>query len=66
MWPNRENGSGDSGDENSTASDPKEGGNWEMHSIKSPAATAVPYTPRTQAFHTLDRRLLLRPQEPEA
>jgi len=39
--------------------------NWEMQSIRSPTMPMtpgrnVPYTPRTMAFHTLDRKLPLR------
>lgn len=33
------------------------GANWEMQSIGSPASPrGVPFTPRTMAFHTLDRQ----------
>jgi hypothetical protein len=36
---------------------------WEMHGMTpaTPGRT-VPYTPRTMAFHTLDRKLPLRQQ----
>ncbi|CAM1504332.1 Fc.00g019230.m01.CDS01 [Cosmosporella sp. VM-42] len=67
MWPNKINDIHDDDDDyevGSNNSDPKEGRNWEMHSMKSPmSARAMPYTPRTQAFHTLDRQLPLRSQQ---
>lgn len=51
MWPNKElNDVDEDEDESSTSSEPK---NWEMQSIKSPA-TATVFTPRTQAFQSLD------------
>jgi hypothetical protein len=35
--------------------------NWEMQSIASPGLPQnTPFTPRTQAFHTLERKLPLR------
>lgn len=34
---------------------------WEMKAV--PRAQAVPYTPRTLAFNTLDRQLPLRSQQ---
>ncbi|KND91420.1 hypothetical protein TOPH_04004 [Tolypocladium ophioglossoides CBS 100239] len=64
-WPNQENHLAYEDDQNSTTSDPKERSmsTWEMQSMKSPvSANAVPFTPRTQAFHTLDRQLPLRQQ----
>ena len=64
MWPNKINDIHDEDDEGSVSSESKEGRNWEMHSMKSPVSVrAMPYTPRTQAFHTLDRRLPLRSQQ---
>ncbi|KAM5355442.1 hypothetical protein ACJ41O_002088 [Fusarium nematophilum] len=66
MWPNKINDvrDDDEEEEGSTASDPKEGGVWEMQGMKSPVSVrAMPYTPRTQAFHTLDRQLPLRSQQ---
>lgn len=30
--------------------------NWEMQSIRSPTSPRVPFTPRTMAFRTLDRK----------
>ncbi|KAF7558969.1 hypothetical protein G7046_g5186 [Stylonectria norvegica] len=66
MWPNKIQDIPDSDDDDdySPASEPKERQNWEMHSMKSPmSARAMPYTPRTQAFHTLDRQLPLRSQQ---
>ncbi|KAJ4131112.1 hypothetical protein NW768_006653 [Fusarium equiseti] len=53
----------DEEEEGSTTSEPKERGVWEMHNMKTPDAQAMPYTPRTQAFHTLDRQLPLRAQQ---
>jgi hypothetical protein len=51
----------DSDDEDSPVA--KEGKNWEMQSMKSPATPrTMPYTPRTMAFQTLDRKLPLRTQ----
>lgn len=62
MKPNKINDiNEDDDDDVSTSSEPKEGGMWEMHSMKGPLSPRVmPYTPRTQAFHTLDRQLPLR------
>ncbi|OAA46905.1 hypothetical protein NOR_02541 [Metarhizium rileyi] len=56
MWPNPLNVDGDEEDRESTSSDSKERGNWEMQNMKST------FTPRTQAFNTLDRQLPLRQQ----
>ncbi|KAH6990818.1 hypothetical protein BKA56DRAFT_610394 [Ilyonectria sp. MPI-CAGE-AT-0026] len=64
MWPNKENDVVDEDDEYSTTSEPKESRNWEMQSMKSPISyNQAPFTPRTQAFHTLDRQLPLRYQQ---
>lgn len=63
MWPNKENEVADDEDRDSTA-EYKERGAWEMHNWKSPAvAHESPFTPRTQAFHTLNRQLPLREQQ---
>ncbi|RDA92943.1 hypothetical protein CP533_3864 [Ophiocordyceps camponoti-saundersi (nom. inval.)] len=56
-WPNRDNDVVND-DEDVATLDSTERGTWEMHSMKAPAST--PYTPRTQAFYTLDRQLPLR------
>ncbi|KAM0440949.1 hypothetical protein ACHAPT_000252 [Fusarium lateritium] len=67
MCPNKINDIPDDDDEEeeSTPSEPKEaGGVWEMHNMKTPtSARGMPFTPRTQAFHTLDRQLPLRSQQ---
>ena len=64
MWPNEENTVEDDEDGDLTASEYKRRGAWEMQSWKSPAAVhESPFTPRTQAFHTLDRQLPLRRQQ---
>lgn len=62
MWPNPLNDIDvDEDDRDSTNSDPKERGTWEMQSMKSPVSVREsPFTPRTQAFRTLDRQLPLR------
>ncbi|GJN70396.1 hypothetical protein VFPFJ_09129 [Purpureocillium lilacinum] len=65
MWPNKVNDivEDDEDQASATSADFKERGNWEMYGMKSPAsAYASPFTPRTQAFHTLDRQLPLRQQ----
>ncbi|KAG6015265.1 hypothetical protein E4U54_003883 [Claviceps lovelessii] len=50
-------------DQFSTSSDPKERSTWEMHTMKAPLSIRdSPFTPRTQAFRTLDRQLPLRQQ----
>lgn len=53
----------DDEEEGSTTSEPKDRGVWEMHNMKMPDSRATPFTPRTQAFHTLDRQLPLRSQQ---
>jgi hypothetical protein len=67
MCPNKINDipEDDDEEEESTPSESKEGqGVWEMHNMKTPtSARAIPFTPRTQAFHTLDRQLPLRSQQ---
>ena len=42
--------------------EPKTSKTWEMQSMKSPTTpyASMPFTPRTQAFYTLDRTLPLR------
>lgn len=72
MWPNpvndvADNDSHDDDDYRGSAqTDPKDTGNWEMQGMASPSARgAIPYTPRTQAFHILDRKLPLRQQQEE-
>ncbi|KAG5944125.1 hypothetical protein E4U53_006927 [Claviceps sorghi] len=48
-------------DQFSTSSDPKERSTWEMRNMKSSGSIhETPFTPRTQAFRTLDRQLPLR------
>ncbi|TQN70605.1 hypothetical protein CSHISOI_04863 [Colletotrichum shisoi] len=70
-WPNEgdkvdgedEDASDSGGSGISPVSYAKEGREWEMRDMKGPASPRVmPYTPRTQAFHTLDRKLPLRQQ----
>ncbi|KAK5992817.1 hypothetical protein PT974_06236 [Cladobotryum mycophilum] len=63
MWPNKANDiDEDEEDRESNYSEPK---NMEMQGLGSPTTGGIfPYTPRTQAFHTLNRDLPLR--EPEA
>lgn len=66
MVPNKMNDVSDEDEDEiqSTHSEPKEGGGWEMHNMKGPLSPRMtPYTPRTQAFHTLDRQLPLRSQQ---
>ncbi|KAF4591986.1 hypothetical protein GQ602_002285 [Ophiocordyceps camponoti-floridani] len=58
MFPNEENNVSKDDDEDAATLDSKERGAWEMHNMKAPIST--PYTPRTQAFYTLDRQLPLR------
>ncbi|CAI0650632.1 unnamed protein product [Colletotrichum noveboracense] len=52
------------GSDGSSPVDPKEAREWEMRDMQKGPATPrmVPYTPRTMAFHTLDRKLPLRQQ----
>lgn len=66
MWPNPLNNLDTDEDEDDEAVDVKLGKSMEMSGFKTPMASgAMPYTPRTQAFHILDRKLPLR-QEHEA
>ena len=57
MWPNKNMGKLD--DDDDDASSPTNDKEWEMQP-QTPRGT--PFTPRTQAFHALDRRLPLRSQ----
>ncbi|KAK2589751.1 hypothetical protein QQS21_012571 [Conoideocrella luteorostrata] len=65
MWPSPLNDVDEVEDDQfSTSSDPKDQYNWEMQGMKSPASVREsPFTPRTQAFRTLDRQLPLRQQQ---
>ncbi|KAK4084555.1 uncharacterized protein Triagg1_1035 [Trichoderma aggressivum f. europaeum] len=70
MWPNPLNNLETDEDEDDEAPSIKEGKGVEMSgwptNMKTPMASgAMPFTPRTQAFHILDRKLPLR-QEHEA
>lgn len=69
MWPSHLNDLETDEDEDDEEPDSKEGKGLEMSGwpgIKTPMASgAIPFTPRTQAFHILDRKLPLR-QEHEA
>lgn len=61
MWPNPLNDVDEEDDQFSTSSNLKERSTWEMQSMKSPMSIhESPFTPRTQAFRTLDRQLPLR------
>lgn len=63
MWPNPVNDmrDDDDDDDDSTYAETGKERTWEMQGMKSPmSARMTPYTPRTQAFHTLDRQLPLR------
>lgn len=64
MWPDPINDEGDEDeDDDVPMTQPTRETNWEMQGMKSPmSARMTPYTPRTQAFHTLDRQLPLRQQ----
>ena len=55
MWPNPELDLDDDEDDDDNVPSNKQ---WEMQ--PTTPRMAVPFTPRTQAFHTLDRRLPLR------
>lgn len=57
MMPNRDLDIGDDDDDDVPARENKE---WEMQP-RTPG-TGTPFTPRTQAFHTLDRKLPMRTQ----
>ncbi|KAG6008769.1 hypothetical protein E4U21_003967 [Claviceps maximensis] len=62
MLNNRANNSENNDDDDfSTTWDPNKQSTWEMRNMKSPASIhESPFTPRTQAFRTLDRQLPLR------
>ncbi|KJZ71552.1 hypothetical protein HIM_09090 [Hirsutella minnesotensis 3608] len=63
MLPNKENEVIEEEDRDSTASYSKERTTWELNDMSPQGGTnASPYTPRTQAFHILDRQLPLRQQ----
>ena len=59
MWPNPANNVPDSDDEDddTSVSARQEVKDWEMQNMKTPTAATTPFTPRTQAFYTLDRKL---------
>jgi hypothetical protein len=60
MFPNPKNDINEDEDEdeyNQTGKQPA-GDKWEMQPPAS--ARSIPFTPRTQAFHTLERKLPLR------
>jgi len=62
MWPNKELNDGNDDDDNDSlyGHDAKP---VEMQNMKNePLVSATPFTPRTQAFHTLNRQLPLRAQ----
>lgn len=51
----------DSDDESSPTALKGKGPSWEMHGIpRTPRTATLPYTPRTMAFNTLERKLPLR------
>ncbi|KAK1764824.1 hypothetical protein QBC33DRAFT_185116 [Phialemonium atrogriseum] len=60
MLPNKQQAEGDDDDEASSSGSPITDKQWEMQPVTP--RTGLPFTPRTQAFHTLDRRLPLRHQ----
>ncbi|KAI0473666.1 hypothetical protein GGR56DRAFT_648494 [Xylariaceae sp. FL0804] len=61
MIPNENDKRDDDSDEEASPSSLKKGREWEMQSIPpTPRTGTVPFTPRTQAFNTLERRLPLR------
>lgn len=67
MWPNPDNDLPDEDDDDEMSeAQRQEYKNWEMQNMKTPttAVMSTPFTPRTQAFHTLDRTLPLR--QPQA
>ncbi|KAI4595758.1 hypothetical protein KJ359_006394 [Pestalotiopsis sp. 9143b] len=66
MLPNEADKRGkdvDSDDETNSPSSLRRNDKWEMHGIPQTPSAAVPYTPRTMAFNTLDRKLPLRSQQ---
>jgi hypothetical protein len=60
MWPNPENDVTEDDEDNDSDTGRAEFKDWEMQNMKTPNATAMPFTPRTHAFHTLNRELPLR------
>lgn len=53
----------DSDEESSPSSLKRNDKSWEMHGIpQTPRTGTVPFTPRTMAFNTLERKLPLRSQ----
>ncbi|KAI1137098.1 hypothetical protein F5Y05DRAFT_78471 [Hypoxylon sp. FL0543] len=65
LLPNPANDKVDDEDEDDTSSPAalKQGSQWEMHGIpQTPRTGTLPYTPRTMAFNTLERKLPLRNQ----
>lgn len=54
MWPRKGNHFEDESDAESIQSTPN------LKDTEMQAFTSTPFTPRTQAFHTLDRKLPLR------
>ena len=65
MYPNKENDLGDEDDDEFVPK--KEMDTLEMQGLASPtAAGAMPFTPRTQAFYTLDRTLPFRQAQAQA
>lgn len=66
MWPNKELNDTKGEDEDDDSTGGVEAKNWEMHNMRwSPTSVkSNPFTPRTQAFHTLDRQLPLRQEVP--
>ncbi|TPX19096.1 uncharacterized protein E0L32_011257 [Thyridium curvatum] len=53
-------GGGGGGDDDNSSGSPTSAKQWEMQPPRTPHGTTVPFTPRTQAFHALDRKLPLR------
>ncbi len=60
MMPNKALNDVDEDEEESESASRYEGKDWEMQGMSSPGPMSQPFTPRTQAFHTLDRKLPLR------
>lgn len=58
MWPNKELNDVDDDDDADSLNETSKP--VEMQNIKTPNVQATPFTPRTTAFHTLDRQLPLR------
>lgn len=62
MWPNPDNDLSEDEQDDDSVQGNTEFKDWEMQNIKTPTSnvTSMPFTPRTQAFHTLNRQLPLR------